>query len=275
MFSILIVSEQYYSRVAIAHHIKVTLPKGIPNQITPVSKFSECKDLIGGEDPVVFTHVVINLPEHLEIIELLTMLLNSSIHSQTTTLVLTNPTQRTATMQGAADVCDHLGLRLQFIYKPIKPSRFGVIFDPANERDASMDRNRDSAQQVVESQKRVFSQMEKDVGNKGYRVLLVEDNRVNQKVLLRFLARVGLEVETASDGEECVEKVFQHEPGHYGLILVRLPSFVPFWPTKLIFLASAISTCREKTGSRPPRKSAAGSMNTRSQGYPLWPFQRT
>jgi len=36
MFSILIVSEQYYSRVAIAHHIKVTLPKGIPNQITPV-----------------------------------------------------------------------------------------------------------------------------------------------------------------------------------------------------------------------------------------------
>ena len=71
--------------------------------------------------------------------------------------------------------------------------------------------------------------------NKGYRVLLVEDNRVNQKVLLRFLARVGLEVETASDGEECVEKVFQHEPGHYGLILVHLPSFVPFWSTKLIF----------------------------------------
>ncbi|PWW74095.1 hypothetical protein C7212DRAFT_358965 [Tuber magnatum] len=212
IFSILIVSEQHYSRVAIAHHIKVTLPKGIPNQITAVSKFSECKDLIGGADPVVFTHVVMNLPEHLGIIELLTMLLKSSIHSQTTTLVLTNPTQRTAIMQGAADICDNLGLRLQFIYKPIKPSRFGVIFDPANERDASMDRNRDSAQQVVESQKRVFSQMEKEVGNKGYRVLLVEDNRVNQKVLLKFLGRVGLEVETASDGEECVEKCDLHMP---------------------------------------------------------------
>ncbi|CUS08279.1 unnamed protein product [Tuber aestivum] len=222
MFSILIVSEQHYSRVAIAHHIKVTLPKGIPNQITAVSEFSECRDLIGGADPVVFSHVVINLSEHLEIIELLTMLLSSSIHSQSTTLLLTNPTQRTAIMQGAADVCDHLGLRLQFIYKPIKPSRFGVVFDPANERDASMDRNRDSAQQVVESQKRVFTQMEKEVGNKGYRVLLVEDNRVNQKVLLKFLGRVGLEVETASDGEECVEKVFEHEPGHYGLILCDL-----------------------------------------------------
>ncbi|KAG0635609.1 hypothetical protein HOY80DRAFT_1056867 [Tuber brumale] len=238
IFSILIVSEQHYSRVAIAHHIKVTLPKGIPNQIKAVPKFSESKDLIGGEDPVVFTHVVINLPEHLEIIELLTMLLNSPIHSQTTTLVLTNPTQRVAIMQGAADVCDQLGLRLQFIYKPIKSSRFGVIFDPANERESSMDRNRDSAQQVVESQKRVFSQMEKEVGNKGYRVLLVEDNRVNQKVLLRFLARVGLEVETASDGEECVEKVFEHEPGHYGLILcdLHMPRKDGFQATKEIRL---------------------------------------
>jgi CheY-like chemotaxis protein len=131
-----------------------------------------------------------------------------------------------------------MSLRLQFIYKPIKPSRFGVIFDPANERDASTDRNRDSAQQVVESQKRVFSQMEKEVGNKGYRVLLVEDNRVNQKVLLRFLARVGLEVETASDGEECVERVFEHEPGHYGLILcdLHMPRKDGFQATKEIRL---------------------------------------
>lgn len=220
MFSILIVSEQHYSRIAIAHHIKITLPKNIPNQITTASKFDECKELISGDDPVVFTHIVVNLPDHAEIIDLIGQILSSSIHSLTTMLVLTNPTQRTAIMQGAAQDCDRMASRLQFIYKPIKPSRFGVIFDPANERDASMDRNRDSAQQVVETQKRVFSQMEREVGNRGHRVLLVEDNRVNQKVLLRFLARVGLEVETASDGEECVEKVFAQEPGYYGLILV-------------------------------------------------------
>lgn len=223
MFSILIVSEQHYSRIAIAHHIKITLPKNIPNQITTASKYDECKSLIGGDDPVVFTHIVVNLQEHTEIIALIDQILGSSIHSLTTMLVLTNPTQRTAVMQGAPQNCEHMGQRLQFIYKPIKPSRFGVIFDPANERDASMDRNRDSAQQVVETQKRVFSQMEQEVGNRGHRVLLVEDNTVNQKVLLRFLARVGLEVDTASDGEECVEKVFSQNPGHYGLILVCFP----------------------------------------------------
>lgn len=228
MFSILIVSEHYYSRTAIAHHIKVTLPKGVPNQVTTVPKFSECKELIGGDDPVVFTHVVINLTHHLEIIELMNMILGSSIHSQTTMLTLTNPTQRTAIMADATQQCNHMGPRLQFIYKPIKPSRLGVIFDPASERDASMDRNRDSAQQVVESQKRVFSQMEKEVGNKGHRVLLVEDNVVNQKVLLRFLDKVGLDVETASDGEECVERVFGQEPGHYGLILVRMSFYYYF-----------------------------------------------
>lgn len=220
MFSILIVSEQPYSRIAIAHHINITLPKNIPNRITTASNFSECKDYISGDGPVVFTHIVVNLPDHAEVIPLISQILSSPAHSSTTMLILTNPTQRTAVMQGAAQDCDQMGPRLQFIYKPIKPSRFGVVFDPANERDASMDRNRDSAQQVVETQKRVFSQMEREVGNRGHRVLLVEDNRVNQKVLLRFLARVGLEVETASDGEECVEKVFAQRPGYYGLILV-------------------------------------------------------
>jgi hypothetical protein len=204
----------------------VTLPKGVPNTITTVSKFTECKELISGDDPVVFTHLVINLSEHLEIIELIALILGSSIHSQTTMLVLTNPNRGAAILQDATQQCKHMGSKLQFIYKPIKPSRFGVIFDPANERDASMDRNRDSAHQVVESQKRVFSQMEKEVGNRGHRVLLVEDNRVNQKVLLRFLDKVGLDVETASDGEECVGKVFDQEPGHYGLILVCIPVFL-------------------------------------------------
>ncbi|KAH8151464.1 uncharacterized protein LAJ45_04669 [Morchella importuna] len=259
MFSILIVSEQHYSRIAIAHHIKITLPKNIPNQITTASKYDECKSLIGGDDPVVFTHIVVNLQEHTEIIALIDQILGSSIHSLTTMLVLTNPTQRTAVMQGAPQNCEHMGQRLQFIYKPIKPSRFGVIFDPANERDASMDRNRDSAQQVVETQKRVFSQMEQEVGNRGHRVLLVEDNTVNQKVLLRFLARVGLEVDTASDGEECVEKVFSQNPGHYGLILCDL-----HMPRKDGFQATMEIRAWEQTHNAPRVPIVALSANVMS-----------
>jgi CheY-like chemotaxis protein len=259
MFSILIVSEQPFSRIAISHHIKVTLPKNIPNSIMCIENFSGCRDLVAGEDPVVFTHLVISLPDYTEIIALINCLLGNPIHSQTTVLALTNPTQRQAILQHAPGACDELGTRLQFIYKPIKPSRFGDVFDPAKERDASMDRYRDSAQQVVETQKKVFNNLEHEVGNKGYKVLLVEDNRVNQKVLLRFLDKVGLQVETANDGDECVEKVFSNEPGYYGLILCDL-----HMPRKDGFQATAEIRAWEKEKGAPHVPIVALSANVMS-----------
>lgn len=222
MFSILIVGEHKYSRMATAHHIRVTLPPSIPSQITEVSEYTECHKLITGEDPVVFTHIVINLPEASEIIELISQVLRSSIHALTTVIILTNPMQRTAIMEGCGSTSKKLETRVQFIYKPIKPSRFAIIFDPTQERDASTDRYRDTAQQVADNQKRVFSDMEKEVGGKGHEILLVEDNRVNQKVLLRFLHKAGLSVETASDGVECVEKVLSAGLGRFGLIICDL-----------------------------------------------------
>jgi CheY-like chemotaxis protein len=54
-------------------------------------------------------------------------------------------------------------------------------------------------------------------------VLLVEDNPINQKVLIKYLKKVGVEVEVALDGQECTEKVFGNERGYYSLILVSKP----------------------------------------------------
>jgi signal transduction histidine kinase/DNA-binding response OmpR family regulator/HPt (histidine-containing phosphotransfer) domain-containing protein len=44
---------------------------------------------------------------------------------------------------------------------------------------------------------------------RGKRILLVEDNRMNQEVALHFLRRAGLEVEVASHGGEALERVSQ------------------------------------------------------------------
>jgi CheY-like chemotaxis protein len=41
---------------------------------------------------------------------------------------------------------------------------------------------------------------------KGYRVLLAEDNPVNQEVAVAMLQRVGLEVDVAADGQEALER---------------------------------------------------------------------
>jgi CheY-like chemotaxis protein len=48
---------------------------------------------------------------------------------------------------------------------------------------------------------------------------------VNQKVLTRYLARVGLSVDVAVHGGECIELYMKHPKNYYHLILCDL--FMP------------------------------------------------
>jgi signal transduction histidine kinase/CheY-like chemotaxis protein/HPt (histidine-containing phosphotransfer) domain-containing protein len=52
---------------------------------------------------------------------------------------------------------------------------------------------------------------------RGKRILLVEDNRLNQEVALHFLRGAGLEVDVASQGAEALERVSQ---GRYDAVLM-------------------------------------------------------
>ena len=51
------------------------------------------------------------------------------------------------------------------------------------------------------------------------KVLVVEDNTINQRLITQLLNRMGLEVETASNGQEGVEKRFKN---HYDLIFMDI-----------------------------------------------------
>ncbi|MDA4132165.1 MAG: ATP-binding protein, partial [Thaumarchaeota archaeon] len=227
MYSILIICPQIHSREATTKHIKMTLPKDVPHQITPVGSVQEAQRLISGEDAVVFTHIVVNLPSSEEIINLMDQLKDSRMIEKTNVLILSDSVQRQAVSKLTANT-HHEGLlsetRVTYIYKPVKPSRFAVIFDPAKERDLSIDRNRSTAQRLVENQRQSYLEVEKRMGNKGYRVLLVEDNPVNQKVLRKYLRKVGVDVDVAADGVECTDRVFEHPHDFYSLILVSISS---------------------------------------------------
>lgn len=61
----------------------------------------------------------------------------------------------------------------------------------------------------------------------------MEDNVVNQKVLLKYLSKVGIDVELALDGVECTEKVFSQPHSFYSLILVSLEMFLLFCKSQL------------------------------------------
>ncbi|GAB7360920.1 hypothetical protein MBLNU230_g0905t1 [Neophaeotheca triangularis] len=226
MYSILVVCPLRYSRDATVQHIEKTLPKSIPHQITARETLAECQDMIGGEDPVVFSHVVVVLQDVREIAALMDKLLSSPSHSTTTIVIITDLSQRRRIMEQASSKHDYDALidirRLRFVFKPLKPSRFAVIFDPRKEREMSTDRNQDSAQQVATSQKQVFDELTLRLRDKGKRVLLVEDNKVNQMVILKFLSKVSIPVETALDGVQCTDKVFSHPHDYYSIILCDL-----------------------------------------------------
>lgn len=53
----------------------------------------------------------------------------------------------------------------------------------------------------------------------GAHILLVEDNRVNQMVLMEMLVAEGARVELANDGREAIEKA---TTGHYDLVLMDM-----------------------------------------------------
>ncbi|KAI0025703.1 hypothetical protein F4780DRAFT_768119 [Xylariomycetidae sp. FL0641] len=223
MYSILIICPQLYSREATTKHIETTLPKDVPHQITSLRTAREADKLIGGEESVTFTHVVLNLGSAEEIIRVLDKIMATS-GGKTTVLVLSDSVQRQAVLKLANPAHQRLlnERKMIFVYKPVKPSRFAAIFDPARERDLSIDFNRTNAAQMVENQKQNYLDVEKRIGNKGYKVLLVEDNTVNQKVLVRYLDKVGIKADIAADGVEATEMVFSHPPKYYSLILCDL-----------------------------------------------------
>ncbi|KAK4157443.1 hypothetical protein C8A00DRAFT_29591 [Chaetomidium leptoderma] len=227
MYSILIICPQNYSREATTRHIEMTLPKDVPHQITAVASVEEAHCFIRGEDSVRFTHIVVNLPSPEDIISLMDKLSHSesTMLGQTTILILSDSVQRQAVSKLVAGTTYEgtlLENKVTYIYKPVKPSRFAVIFDPAKERDLSIDHNRSTAQRLVEDQRQSYDDMERRMGGRGYKVLLVEDNPVNQKVLQKYLKRVGVAVELAADGIECIEMVLEKGQGYYSLILCDL-----------------------------------------------------
>ncbi|CAI6334573.1 unnamed protein product [Periconia digitata] len=225
MFSILVVCPLTHSREATIRHIKNTLPADIPHQVTGQSNLFEAQKMIGGDNPVLFTHVVLVLHDTLEVIAIMDQILNSMVHGNTSIVVVSDPTQKKDLMK-EAPAYDYTQLitdrRLQFIYRPLKPSKFAVIFDPQKERELSTDRNQDTAQQVVFNQKLVFEELKRRLGGKGHKVLLVEDNHINQTVILKFLARISVETETVLDGAQCTDIMFSKPPGYFSIILCDL-----------------------------------------------------
>ena len=59
----------------------------------------------------------------------------------------------------------------------------------------------------------------------GKRILLLEDNEINQEIALEILTETGFEIEIADNGKIACDKVMNSQPGYYDVILmdVQMP----------------------------------------------------
>jgi len=63
-----------------------------------------------------------------------------------------------------------------------------------------------------------------DLGATGarYRILLAEDNQLNQIITQKMLRRIGYECDVASTGHEAIQLLIHHPPDHYVVVLMDL-----------------------------------------------------
>ncbi|KAI8577007.1 hypothetical protein K450DRAFT_253934 [Umbelopsis ramanniana AG] len=242
----LIVSEWIYSRDVAIKHIETLLKEHYKtiDTLDVCHSHVEALQILTNPDKLPYSWIVINLSMQQQILPLIRHIATSPAHKDAITIVLTTHMQRSTIFEGASDEQDrNLFDNCEFVFKPLKRSKIQQLFpssdvssstsgeDPAGS-NATVGRKRSlrnrhlpPAQQMVAGQHEVFQRMLAEVGNRGHRVLLVEDNLVNQKVMVRYLVRVGLEVDVVSDGSQCVDAVLSRPHNYYALILCDL--FMP------------------------------------------------
>lgn len=193
MLSILIVCPQENTRRTTQDHIQRVLPKSIPSKVTAEGNVEASQTLISGADAVAFSHVVLQLSQSSEVLAFMDQILSSQPHAHTCIVIVTDQAQKAAITNGAPDL-DYTQLaaedRLRFVLKPARPHKFAKIFDPEQENAQSNDdKTREEAKEKQRIQKAAFKMFKEVLGNKGIRVLAVEDNKLNMEVCVERLVR--------------------------------------------------------------------------------------
>ena len=111
-----------------------------------------------------------------------------------------------------------------FLTKPVSPSTLLDAVMTALGREAVSSRRAD---QRLDEEHDAVAQL------KGAKVLLVEDNEINQELALELLANGGIVADVANNGQEALDKLKQH---HYDAVLmdVQMPVMDGFSATRAI-----------------------------------------
>ncbi|CAI7612819.1 unnamed protein product [Penicillium discolor] len=223
-FSIVILCPLKNARQAIKQHIEQVVPHEILFKVTTLPDVDEWKDAMhSASDAQPCTHLVLNLPTD-DILEVIQNMSDPALDPAPVIVIIADLYQKRQISSRVKELAAS-GKQVFIVPKPVKPSAFSSIFDPKSKRELSKDRNQDMAREINNNFKTVSKMVKEVLGNKGYRILLVEDDETNRDVMLKYLDKIKLMSETASNGLECTDMVLSKEPGYYSLIIcdIQMP----------------------------------------------------
>lgn len=223
-YSIMIICPAAHARFAIKQHIEQVVPYQIAANVTTRPDIGSFLELLNGPEPPAFTHVVLDLPATSDIMLFMRQLVNYKAAVVPALVVVTDHYQKRDILEDFTTLTTS-GRKAYLIHKPVKPSVFAMIFDPAQLRNLSKDRAREVAQSSSDDFKQIAKLVKDTVGDQNNRVLLVEDSDVNRMVIQRYLKKVSLANDSAKNGQECVDMVQSGGQGHYSLIIcdIQMP----------------------------------------------------
>lgn len=191
-FSIVILCPLEHTRNAAEQHIEQVVPHEISFTITAFPDADEWKDAQPGSTAQC-THLVLNLLTADEVVDVIQ---NVELDPQNAPVIviLADPYQK---RQIHARVTEFAatGNQVFIVDKPAKPSAFSTIFDPEKKRELSNDHREDEKRDDKNNFKTVSKMVKEVLGNKGYRILLVEDDETNRNV------RISVAQTTSWDGK--------------------------------------------------------------------------
>ncbi|OQU99464.1 Hi Kinase A phospho-acceptor domain-containing protein isoform 1 [Cladophialophora immunda] len=223
-YSVIIICPAEHARTAIKQHIEHVVPYSIAANVTTIPDIGSFLDLLNGPSPPTFTHIVLDIPATSDIMLFMRQMAKYTGPVIPALVVITDHYQK-------RDILDDFtaltasGRKAYMIHKPVKPSVFAMIFDPAQLRNLSKDRAREVAQSSSDDFRNIANLVKEKIGGKEHRVLLVEDSDVNRMVIQRYLKKVELINDCAKNGQQCVDMVQGQPPGYYSLIIcdIQMP----------------------------------------------------
>jgi signal transduction histidine kinase len=184
-YSVVVICPAEHARAAIKQHIEQVVPHQIVVNVTTIDNIGAFMEMIHGPASATFTHIILDLPASADVMLFMRQMRNFTGPVIPTLVIITDHYQKRDILDDYTALTN-TGRRAYLVHKPVKPSVFALIFDPAQLRNLSKDRTRDLAQSETETFKNVSERVKKSIGNKTHRILLVEDSDVNRMVRSRL-----------------------------------------------------------------------------------------